>query len=55
VLARQTTTGTTTRSTQDLQAPLSQVLEQTIIGTTTRYQYERERLAAVADSTLTWL
>jgi RHS repeat-associated protein len=54
VLVTQTTTGTTTSYTQDLQAPLSQVLEQTTSGTTTRYWYGRERLAAVADSTHTW-
>jgi YD repeat-containing protein len=54
VLATQTTNSATTTYTQDLVAPLSEVLEQTTSGTTTRYWYGRERLAAVAGSTRTW-
>jgi YD repeat-containing protein len=47
VLATQTTTGTTTSYTQDLQAPLSQVLERSTGSMTTTYRYGQERLAEV--------
>jgi len=44
----------TTRSTQDLIAPLSQVLQTTQGSATTHYLYGLDRLAAVAGSTRTW-
>jgi RHS repeat-associated protein len=44
----------TTRYTQDLAAPLSQVLQTTQSSTTTNYLYGLERLAAVAGSPRTW-
>ncbi|HEY3231835.1 MAG TPA: hypothetical protein VGJ87_21575, partial [Roseiflexaceae bacterium] len=45
--------GTTTRYTQDLAAPLSQVL-QAQGSTTTKYLYGLDRLASVAGSARTW-
>jgi RHS repeat-associated protein len=54
VLARQTANGTTTSYTQDLVAPLSQVLEHSTGSTTTSYRYGVERLLAVQGSTPTW-
>jgi RHS repeat-associated protein len=54
VLASQTTTGTTTRSTQDLQAPLSQILEVNRGGTTTTYRYGQARLSEVQGGSRTW-
>jgi RHS repeat-associated protein len=52
-LVSETTGGTTTRYTQDLAAPLSQIL-QTVVGSTrTNYLYGRERLA-IDGSPRTW-
>jgi len=44
----------TTRYTQDLAAPLSQILQTTQGSATTDYLYGLDRLAAVAGSTRTW-
>src|SRR5207244_2161822 len=44
----------TTRYTQDLASPLTQVLQMTQGSATTDYVYGTERLAAVAGSTRTW-
>src|SRR5881628_3379475 len=54
VLTSQTTGTTTTRYTQDLAAPLSQVLQVRQGGATTDYLYGVTRLAAVSGSTRTW-
>jgi RHS repeat-associated protein len=53
-LAAQTTSGSTISYTQDLAAPLSQVLQVTDGVTTTDYLYGVERLAAVQGGTRTW-
>lgn len=54
VLVAQTANGTTTRYTQDLAAPLSQVLQTAQGSTTTDYLYGLERLASVSGGTRTW-
>jgi YD repeat-containing protein len=51
VLVAQTTNGVLTRYTQDLAAPLSQVLQTTQGSATTNYLYGLNRLASVAGST----
>jgi RHS repeat-associated protein len=53
-LLAQTTGGVTTRFTQDLQAPLSQMLETTSGTTTTQYFYGHERMAAKTGTTRSW-
>ena len=52
-LISQTTGGTTTRYTQDLAAPLSQILQSVVGSTRTSYLYGRERLA-IDGSPRTW-
>jgi YD repeat-containing protein len=54
VLIAQTTDGITTRYTQDLAGPLSQVLQTTENGRTTSYLHGLERLGAVNGSTRMW-
>jgi RHS repeat-associated protein len=54
VLVAQTANGTLTRYTQDLAAPLSQVLQTTQGSATTNYLYGIDRFAAVSGSTRTW-
>jgi len=54
VLVAQTATGVTTRYTQDLAAPLSQVLQTTQGVATMDYLYGRERLAAAIGAAKTW-
>jgi RHS repeat-associated protein len=54
VLVAQATAGVTTRYTQDLASPLSQVLQTTQGLVTTDYLYGRERLAATTGAAKTW-
>jgi YD repeat-containing protein len=54
VLVAQATAGVTTRYTQDLASPLSQVLQTTQGVATTDYLYGRERLAAATGAVKTW-
>ncbi len=52
-LVAQTANGVQTHFTQDLAAPLSQILQTTQGGATTSYLYGLERLASVSGSTRT--
>jgi hypothetical protein len=54
VLVTQVANGTTTRYTQDLASPLSQVLQTTQGSATTNYLYGAARLASLTGSTRTW-
>ena len=54
VLAAETSGGTTISYTQDLAAPLTQILQTIDGGTTTDHLYGLERLASVAGGTRTW-
>ena len=53
-LVAQTTGDTTTRFTQDLVSPLSQVLQRTVGSTTTAYVYGHDRLLALDGIVQTW-
>jgi len=53
-LVAQMTGATTTRFTQDLVAPLSQVLQRTVGSTTTDYLYGHDRLLALDGIVQTW-
>ncbi len=54
VLVSEMTGGVETRYTQDLASPLSQVLQTTQGGTTIKYLYGLERLAAESNGVRTW-
>jgi RHS repeat-associated protein len=54
VMVSQTLGGNTTRYTQDLASPLSQILQITQGSSTTRYFHGLERLTALNGSTRTW-
>ena len=54
VLVQQTANGVVTTFTQDLAAPLSQILQTTQGGATTNYLYGLERLASVSGTMRTW-
>lgn len=54
VLVAQTANSVTTRYTQDLAAPLSQILQISQGSASTHYLYGLERLAALSGSTRTW-
>ena len=53
-LVQQSANGVQTSFTQDLAAPLSQILQTTQGGAATNYLYGRERLASGSGSTRTW-
>jgi RHS repeat-associated protein len=54
VLVTQVANSVTTRYTQDLAAPLTQILQTTQGSTTTNYLYGAARLASLSGSTRTW-
>ena len=54
MLVAQSANGVQTSFTQDLAAPLSQILQTTQGGATTSYLYGLERLASVSGTTRTW-